>query len=446
MAEVVVLSSPNMFQILSNELKRHRLPPAHIHHVAYPMEDPPAEGPLARAEFRTVLAYFEISSADITEGPRAGLGVRKYPSGDVLLIVWRLHTEYYSYPTWHFSSGNGRRLAFGDIDLPGYQFPVCPMGARITWSDILIREEAPRPEELGKLFQGPELFASQVFEGAAEVYTDFQPTEKSHVRFLISSGNSPHFQEKVDLLVESVTFLENYSRLILLPMDEFNEYMDQVFNLEKEQVEKREEISSGLETAGPKQLKEWLVLLTRGLARINRIGDRVRYNLASAFPYDSILRVTLYELGEVPIKGHSTLVVSVNRSIRGIADGYQRLIERVDALHKSVEGAVAVLRARVEMAMEEQNLVLLQSVDQTTKNQVHLQQTVEGLSVIVLTYYITGISNYFFKSLEDWGFLSRPSLATGLFLPFSFLIAFGLVYRVKRALNHNNERKSKDKK
>ena len=111
-----------------------------------------------------------------------------------------------------------------------------------------------------------------------------------------------------------------------------------------------------------------------------------------------------------------------------------------------MEGTITVLRTRVDLAMEEQNLSLLKSVDQTTKNQVHLQQTVEGLSVIVLTYYITGISNYFFKGLNEWGYIQSPYLATGLFLPVSFLIAFGLVYRVKRVFNDHGRGKTERRK
>lgn len=431
------------FSIMS-QFKSHLSLPLHIHHVAYLMKDPPHDAPLAKAEFRQLISWFQIEPEHCFEEKKMGLGIKKYPNGDQLLILWRLHTEYYSYQTWHLPSNPSRVLTFGPIDLPGYLFQSCPLGTRISWMDILVQSgnDPVSKQELQEVFRGPEIFGSRVIE-AISLYTDFAPDEHEKVRFLVRSADVRSLKEKAPFILESLSFLENYRHLILFPLDEFNQHMDRFYQLEKDQVVKREEISRGLETSSPKQFKEWLILLTRTLSEVNRIGDNVRYHLASAVPYDSILNATLEELKETGEIGFQPLGYFIKRKVRGIADGYLRLIERIDALNKALEGTVAVLRTRVDLAMEEQNLSLLKSVDETTKNQVHLQQTVEGLSVIVLTYYITGIANYFFKGVSEWGLIQSPGLATAGCLPISFLIAFGLVYRVKRALtrrdHQNNE-------
>ncbi|MFI5304593.1 MAG: DUF3422 family protein [Nitrospiria bacterium] len=428
---------------LNSLFKAHINIPAHIHHVAYLMKDPPHDSPLAKEEFNQILSYFEVDQDHIIMEKRMGLGVKVYPNGDKLLLFWRLHTEYYSYQTWHISSDSSRQFSFGSIDLPGYLFQSCPLGTRITWMDILIQvpKVLGNENDLKNHFTGPEIYGSRVLNGEISLFTDFTPDENGRVRFLVQSLDPKYLSEKTFFIAESLSFLENYTQLILLPMDDFNQNMDQFYRLEKDQILKREEISLGLETSTPKQFKEWLILLTRTLSEVNRIGDNVRYNLASAVPYDSILQATLKEFNEDNQNHYPPLNYFVFRKVRGIADGYIRLIERIDALNKALEGTIAVLRTRVDLAMEEQNLTLLKSVDQTTKNQVHLQQTVEGLSVIVLTYYITGIAFYFFKGISEWGYIQSPYFATGIFLPFSFLIAFGLVYRVKRALKNHDQKK-----
>ena len=50
---------------------------------------------------------------------------------------------------------------------------------------------------------------------------------------------------------------------------------------------------------------------------------------------------------------------------------------------------------RVDVALEEQNRDLLQSMDRRVQLQLRLQQTVEGLSVVAISYYVMV---FFFRS------------------------------------------------
>ena len=61
-----------------------------------------------------------------------------------------------------------------------------------------------------------------------------------------------------------------------------------------------------------------------------------------------------------------------------MADGYQQLVARIHALEQDFEGTIAVLRTKVELvlqaqnlAQQDQNMKLLASVDQTTKSPSH---------------------------------------------------------------------------
>jgi uncharacterized membrane-anchored protein len=77
--------------------------------------------------------------------------------------------------------------------------------------------------------------------------------------------------------------------------------------------------------------------------------------------------------------------------------------------------------------VEGQNLTLLSSVDQTTKSQAVLQHTVEGLSIIVISYYLSGLGGYVFKGLHEMGWLHRPAIATALFVPVAVGLSFALM-------------------
>ena len=128
-----------------------------------------------------------------------------------------------------------------------------------------------------------------------------------------------------------------------------------------------------------------------------------------------------------------------------MADGYQQLLTRIHALEQDFEGTIAVLRTQVELARQEQNLLLqdqntklLASVDQTTKSQAILQQTVEGLSVIVIAYYLSGLAHYLFKALHEIGWLPNETLASGIFVPIALLLSFGLIRWGKNRIHQAN--------
>jgi len=59
--------------------------------------------------------------------------------------------------------------------------------------------------------------------------------------------------------------------------------------------------------------------------------------------------------------------------------------------------------------------------------QLHLQQTVEGLSVAAITYYAAGLANYLFKAMKSAGWPVDPDLATGLaIVPIAIAVALGV--------------------
>src|SRR3546814_3960964 len=62
--------------------------------------------------------------------------------------------------------------------------------------------------------------------------------------------------------------------------------------------------------------------------------------------------------------------------------------KRLDQLSRRVTRASTLLRTRVDIAVETQTQGLLASVERSTRLQANLQQTVEGLSVAAISYYV----------------------------------------------------------
>ena len=407
--------------------------PAHIHHVAHRMANPPVERPLSRREFQQVLESLDISEAEVQE--KFGYGAKSAPNGDRLVAVWEAHTEYYSYQVWHISQDANRPLTFGPLTYPNYAFPVSPLGVRVNALDILILPQAlPSQEFLGKSLLGPHVYGSRIFGQDIVAATSFTPDGENRERYLVCSPNAEVLQYHVTKIVDTVVAVENYYHLVMLPFQAFSRAVDQIHDYEQRHLYQRAVLLDQLGDSNPQTLQKWLTVLTQDLLQVSRLAESMRYRLSASVPYDSIVRGNLAAMQERAYPPLRPISEYIYWKITGVTDGYQQLLRRIDAMEKDFEATVAVLRTQIELRLQEQNLALqdqnmklLASVDSTTRGQAILQRTVESLSVIVITYYLTGLGQYLFKALYEAGWLKSATFATALFIPIAFGLSFGLM-------------------
>ncbi|MDR4494601.1 MAG: DUF3422 family protein [Nitrospirales bacterium] len=409
--------------------------PAHIHHTAYRMANPPTERPQSRKEFQQLLNCLEIEPSQTVLEDKVGFGVKTGTQDDRLIAIWEAHTEYYSYQIWHIPHDKTQLLGFGPLGFSRYVFPFSPLGLQVNALDLLVTpSRIYDQEELATLLPGPQIYASKVLNEDISVATSFTPDEHGRERYLIWSPDSLVLRQKLARLIDILTTLENYTHLILVPYSAFSRAVDQVQIFEQRHLYQRTLITRELKQATHSTLQQWLEGLTHDFLEVGRLADSMRFRLSASVPYDRIVHSNTLALREHPLSYGRTLTDYVESKITGVADGYQQLLSRIHALEQDFEGTIAVLRTKVELLLQEQNLAqqdqnmkLLASVDQTTKSQAVLQHTVEGLSVIVIAYYVSGLANYVFKALEEIGWLSNYSLASGVFVPVALCLSFAII-------------------
>ena len=78
--------------------------------------------------------------------------------------------------------------------------------------------------------------------------------------------------------------------------------------------------------------------------------------------------------------------------------------------------------------------MLLESMNRRAKLQLRLQQTVEGLSVAAIVYYVAGLIGYLAKGLKASGARVEPDLVVGIAIP---LVAGLAVFVLRRARRKN---------
>ncbi len=410
--------------------------PAHIHHVAHRMANPPMDRPQSRLEFQQLLQCLDIPEEHTVLHEKFGHGAKVAPNGDRLLVTWEAHTEYYSYQVWHMPDDKLKPLEFGPLTYPGYAMPLSPLGIEVNALDILVLPHTSLTvEEVKNSMPGAQLYGSRIFGHDISVMTTYTPDDYQRERYLIMSPSLDVLLNQLARTVDTLVAIENYTHLILLPLQVFAHSVDQVHQFEQRHLYQRGLITMEIEGSTPEKLQHWLTVLTQDFMKVSRLAESMRFKLSASVPYDRIIRSNVALLQEQGIDGCRQISEYVDGKTIGVADGYQQLVKRINALVHDFQGSIAVIRTKVELqlqdqnlALQDQNLKLLQSVDKTTRSQAILQHTVEGLSVIVLSYYLSGLGSYVFKAMEKLGWISSASLASGVFVPITLGLSFLLIF------------------
>ncbi|HSB45564.1 MAG TPA: DUF3422 family protein [Nitrospira sp.] len=410
--------------------------PAHVHYMAFRMADPPEQRKASREEFRSLLSAFAIEPAKTVLRETFGYGVKEAGTGDRLIVVWQAHTEYYNYQIWHLPGPSNPALSFGSISFPDYKFPVTPLGTEVCRLDILLTAESlPSRERMRTLFPGPMLYGSKIFDDQTSLVTSFTPDEQGRERYWVGLGAPQASASRLKDIVDAIMRIETYYHLLLMQKPLFSAAIDQVYKFEQVHLKQREIISGHIAHADSQALQRWLNSLTQDLLKTSRIAGKLHFELSASLPYDKIVHATLASLAERPLESYRPVSDYVLSGITGVADGYQQLLKRIETLRSGFEGIISIIRTRVDLIVEGQNLTLLQSVDKTTRSQVILQHTVEGLSVIVIAYYLAGLAGYVFKGFSEMGWLRNAHIASAVFVPIAIGLAFVITTVSKKYLH-----------
>lgn len=399
--------------------------PAHVQYEAFRMSDPPTQRPASRSEFQSLLERFKVPDERIELRDNFGYGVKEAENGERLILIWQAHTEYYNYQFWHVPSSATSAVTFGPLTFPAAPVSLTPLGSVVCRLDIVLKTGAlPSREEMKGQLPGSVLYGSRIFNEQAVVVTSFTPDSHGRERYWVSVGPLQGDYSRLKDIVDAIVRIETYYHLLLMQKPLFSAAIDQIYKFEQVHLKQREIITGHIGHANAETLQRWLTSLTQDLLKTNRMAGTLHFELSASIPYDKIVHATLASLAEQPTASYRPISDYVLGGITGVAEGYQQLLRRIDTLRGGFEGIIAIIRTRIDLIVESQNLTLLQSVDKTTKSQVILQHTVEGLSVIVIAYYLAGLAGYVFKGLYEFGWLSNATVASAIFVPIAIGLAF----------------------
>jgi len=169
-------------------------------------------------------------------------------------------------------------------------------------------------------------------------------------------------------------------------------------------------------------------------AKLEGMVARSSYRLGATFAYEQIVKQRISVLREERFNGRQTFGEFMMRRYDPAMRTVRSTQERMDAMAHRAMRAGELLRTRVDVERSAQNQALLESMNRRADMQLRLQRTVEGLSVVAISYYAVSLAAYLLYPLSEPTGLSKGMLTAVVTLPVVLLV-WWLIRRIRRKLD-----------
>ena len=344
------------------------------------------------------------------------------------LFKYERHGEFYRISV---TAQNTRRkqeaislLPLGWIDeLPGKRLVA-------IHTEILSKDmKVPTSQFLKKYFGHEDLAGSRVSHGRATVWTDFKIGDDGYTRMLIhDQGLTPLSLGRVSRRIHEI---ETYRMMALLAFPLALDLQRRLGPLEKSLAET---IEGMLSTQGIEEDARLLTSLSTTARDVEEMSNRSSFRFAAARAYSALVTKRVAELGEERAINYQRIGVFLDRRFSPAMTTCFAVAERIADLARRSERASNLLRTRVDIALEGQNQQLLRSMEARTRQQLMLQETVEGISVVAISYYLFNIVAIFANGAAKQYFGEGVNFPDWTLVPVIFLCVWWGIRRLKRRI------------
>jgi len=343
-------------------------------------------------------------------------------------LRWERHSEFSTYTISEACSNSTPFKETALSKLPVEWFDCLP-GEVITMLnlELLGIPEGHRDlEGLSELFSSNTVAGSEVSDGAARVWSDFHIHADGFNRILIENHHLRYRQ--AGRLVQRILEIETYRMLALLGLPLAMQYSLDLSDCDSKLEMVTQQLAMHREDENEQQL---LYELSQIAANVEHIAATGGYRFSATSAYYSLIKRRISELREQRIEGAQSFNEFMERRLEPAFRTCESVSGRVQALSNRIARVSNLLRTRININLEAQNRDLLSSMDKRAAMQLRLQEMVEGLSVVVLSYYSVGLLDYVLKSLKQFGVNLDVDLLSGISVPF-IIIAVLISLRMNR--------------
>jgi uncharacterized membrane-anchored protein len=344
-------------------------------------------------------------------------------------FTWERHTDFSSYAFYRHGVGPQpfAEPAAGAVPAD-WLAPIPGRTVVAAHAEIVDRSRSmPAASEIAACFHGNYVVGAAVGGGAGAVFTDFRIHADGFGRFLIIDRELSRRQ--VGRTLQRLFEIETYRVMALLALPIARSIGPRLRAMEYELAEVTARLADGA-SADEVLLEQ----LTRLAANVESAIGESRYRFGATAAYYDLVQSRITELREQRLPGTQTIAEFMARRLSPAMATCRSVAQRLVELSERVARANDLLATQVGIARERQNQDLLASMNRRARLQLRLQETVEGLSIAAVTYYVAGLVGYVAKGLKASGVAIDADLTVGVAIPvIAVLVALGIRY-VRRSV------------
>ncbi|BBU61154.1 hypothetical protein MSC49_10890 [Methylosinus sp. C49] len=343
-------------------------------------------------------------------------------------LRWEQHTEFTTY-TWSTDKDSGEPFTHPDPIGTG-EIAFRAPGRLIVATHLCALESGHSHEPYVGLFNSQSLCVIRAAKGAAHVMTDFAVDPFGFTRLLVKESAIGALE--TGRLIQRVLEIETYRTMALLGLPEARSAGPELRAMEREISDITQALS---QTQDMRTSRDLLKRLSDLLAQSEALSTRTAFRFGASRAYHAIVKNRLNLLQEAKESQYTTISAFFSARLDPAIETCNAFETRQARLARQVERATDLMRTGITFEMEQQNRDLLDDMNRRARLQMRLQKLVGGLSIAALSYYVAGLSLYFFKGLKDagalpFGFTGEEAAAAAM--PFVIFGAWSFWQRVKR--------------
>ncbi|MCY4335152.1 MAG: DUF3422 domain-containing protein [Litoreibacter sp.] len=349
-------------------------------------------------------------------------------------LKWESHTEFVTYTL--FSEGVPERAYDGTVfaAFPDDWLAEAP-GVRMTSALVRI---LPHPGDdaifkvLGDWFVPESLACARMLDDSVTVAGDFRIDENGHMRFAVFASEECG-PRRLGRVVQRVCEIEIYKTTSMLGLSRVRGMGRDLTAIDETLTHIMTNMNSEMNGGPVKEAMpadQALDALLQVSAELEALAAKSSYRFAATRAYAAIVEQRIDVLREENFRGLQKFGEFMARRFDPAIRTVIASEERIKAMSARATRASDLLRTRVDVERSAQNQSLLESMDKRADLQLRLQKTVEGLSVVAISYYAVNLVLYMAEPLGDAAGLSKLVL-TALTTPLVILGVWWMVRRIR---------------
>lgn len=329
-------------------------------------------------------------------------------------LKWEMHTEFVTYTAF---MDNGVARPFDPTAweaFPEDWLRDAP-GTRITSAHMVYMpmpdDEARVSEMLEDWFVPESLAVSSVLDDSAVIGGDFRIDTSGHMRFAVFT--KPHTgHRRLGRILQRIFEIETYKTVSMLGLPRAREISRRMGEMDELLATLVSDMRGNL--SKPEETLHQLLSIA---AELEALQTESAFRFGATGAYEALVTQRVAVLREERFLGRQTFGEFMMRRF----DPAMRTVKSTDArLHSMTDRAIRagdLLRTRVDVDRSSQNQSLLESMDRRSDMQLRLQKTVEGLSVVAISYYAVNLVVYLIAPISEPIGMSKTTLTAAAVLP-----------------------------